>query len=61
VAIVPHSAVQWPAPAREQLQHDDRHRRRFAMRGEGGLEFLLDLPEATRLADGDGLVLEGRG
>ena len=40
------------------LVYDDRHRRRFAMRGEGGLEFLLDLPEATHLGDGDGLVLE---
>ena len=40
------------------LAYDDRHRRRFAMRGEGGLEFLLDLPEATHLGDGDGLVLE---
>ena len=40
------------------LAYDDRHCRRFAMRGEGGLEFLLDLPEATHLGDGDGLVLE---
>ena len=40
------------------LAFDDRHRRRFAMQGEGGLEFLLDLPEAAHLADGDGLVLE---
>jgi urease accessory protein len=40
------------------LAYDDRHRRRFAMRGEGGLEFLLDLPEAAHLGDGDGLVLE---
>ena len=40
------------------LAYDDRHRRRFAMRGEGGQEFLLDLSEATHLGDGDGLVLE---
>lgn len=40
------------------LDHDDRHRRRMAMRGQGGLDFLLDLAEATALHDGDGLVLE---
>lgn len=40
------------------LDHDDRHRRRLAMKGEGGLAFLLDLAEATALRDGDGLVLE---
>jgi urease accessory protein len=40
------------------LGYDDRHRRRLAMKGERGLEFLLDLPEATALRHGDGLVLE---
>jgi urease accessory protein len=40
------------------LDHDLRHRRRIALRGEGGTEFLLDLPEATVLRDGDALVLE---
>lgn len=40
------------------LPYDDRHRRRFAMKGERGLEFLLDLAEATALRHGDGLVLE---
>jgi urease accessory protein len=40
------------------LPFDDRHRRRLAMKGERGLEFLLDLPEATALRHGDGLVLE---
>lgn len=40
------------------LDFDDRHRRRLAMTGEGGLAFLLDLGRATALADGDGLVLE---
>lgn len=40
------------------LAYDDRHRRRIAMRGESGLAFLLDLPEATALRHGDGLVLE---
>jgi urease accessory protein len=40
------------------LPYDERHRRRFAMKGERGVEFLLDLPEATALRHGDGLVLE---
>ncbi|SDA26295.1 urease accessory protein [Methylobacterium sp. UNC378MF] len=40
------------------LDHGDRHRRRVAMRGAGGLGFLLDLPEPTVLEDGDALVLQ---
>lgn len=40
------------------LDHGDRHRRRMAMQGVGGLAFLLDLHEATVLDDGDALVLE---
>lgn len=40
------------------LAYDDRHRRRLAMKGARGVEFLLDLPEATTLRHGDGLVLE---
>jgi urease accessory protein len=40
------------------LDHGDRHRRRVAMRGTGGLRFLLDLPESAVLEDGDALVLE---
>ena len=36
----------------------DRQRRRFVMKGECGTEFLLDLPQATALKDGDGLVLD---
>lgn len=40
------------------LDHGDRHRRRLAMRGLGGLAFLLDLPEPTVLEDGDALRLE---
>ncbi len=43
------------------LAFDDRHRRRLAMQGERGLEFLLDLPEAAALRHGDGLALnDGR-
>jgi len=43
------------------LDFDDRHRRRRRYAGEGGFAFLLDLPEATVLRDGDGLALEGGG
>jgi urease accessory protein len=40
------------------LDFDGRYRRRVAMTGVGGLEFLLDLTEATMLRGGDGLRLE---
>ena len=40
------------------LDHEGRQRRRFALRGEGGLEFLLDLEQAAVLNDGDALKLE---
>ena len=40
------------------LDREGRHRRRFAMRSDGGLEFLLDLAEATYLAPGDMLSLD---
>jgi urease accessory protein len=40
------------------LDFDDRHRRRTAMTGTRGLEFLLDLESAVALRGGDALVLE---
>ena len=40
------------------LDHQDRHRRRMAMKADGGLEFLLDLGNAAVLEDGDALKLE---
>ena len=40
------------------LGFDDRHRRRMAMTGTRGLEFLLDLETAVALRGGDALVLE---
>lgn len=54
------TAGHWSGPAVDTvvLDHDNRHRRRLAMTGEGGLAFLLDLAEATTLRDGDGLRLE---
>jgi urease accessory protein len=40
------------------LDFDARYRRRVTMTGVGGLEFLLDLAEATMLRGGDGLRLD---
>ena len=57
-------AGSWEAAAARDcvvLDFDARHRRRIVMHGEAGLDFLLDLPEAVALADGDGLELEDGG
>jgi urease accessory protein len=40
------------------LDAGERHRRRIVLTAEGGTRFLLDLPRATALRDGDGLVLD---
>jgi urease accessory protein len=50
----------WTEPAADTvvLDFDDRHRRRMAMTGTRGLEFLLDLENAVALRGGDALVLE---
>ncbi|WP_237153391.1 urease accessory protein UreE [Oryzibacter oryziterrae] len=40
------------------LDRDDRHRRRLVMRCSGKTVFLLDLPEAKVLKDGDAVELE---
>jgi urease accessory protein len=40
------------------LDHDDRNRRRLALKGDGGLDILLDLDKATALGDGDAVKLE---
>ena len=40
------------------LDHEGRHRRRVALKGEGGLDFLLDLDKAAVLNDGDAVKLE---
>jgi urease accessory protein len=44
---------------RVSLDADDRNRRRVVLTGEEGTTFLLDLPQAAALRDGDGLVLDG--
>jgi urease accessory protein len=55
-----HGQYRWTeAPADTiVLDFDDRHRRRMAMTGTRGLEFLLDLENAVALRGGDALVLE---
>ena len=41
-----------------RLDYDHRTRRRIALKGSGGLEFLLDLGKAPVLRAGDGIKLE---
>lgn len=40
------------------LDHETRFRRRIALTGDKGTEFLLDLPEVVAISDGAGLELE---
>jgi urease accessory protein len=49
-----------PAETLETITMDytARHRRRVVMTSDAGLSFLLDLPQAMALRNGDGLVLE---
>ena len=53
-----HSWIETTAADTVVLDFDDRHRRRVAMTGTRGLEFLLDLEDAIALRGGDALVLE---
>jgi urease accessory protein len=53
-------AGQWPrerARGTVTLDYDDRHRRRLRLESDAGEAFLLDLPRAGVLEDGDGLAL----
>ncbi len=43
------------------VDFDRRHRRRIVLRTEAGRDLLIDLPQAVRLRDGDGLVLDDGG
>jgi urease accessory protein len=43
---------------RVRLTYDERNRRRLRYVAQGGTEFVLDLPRATVMHDGDGLKLE---
>jgi urease accessory protein len=54
-------AGQWDDAAaidRVVLDASERHRRRLVLTAERGTTLLLDLPHATALKDGDGLVLD---
>jgi urease accessory protein len=51
----------WPAERAADsvtLDYDARHRRRIRLVSDGGTDFLLDLPAAAVLGQGDGLRLE---
>ena len=59
-AVLP--AGTWDTAAeidRVLIDFDRRHRRRILLRTEQGREVLLDLPQAVRLRDGDGLAVDG--
>ncbi len=43
------------------IDFDRRHRRRIVLVTNGGADILVDLPQAVRLRDGDGLVLDEGG
>lgn len=63
-AIHTHAAGSWPETAAAgtvTLSWDDRFRRRVRMTDDAGTPFLLDLPRARVLNDGDGLELDGGG
>jgi urease accessory protein len=54
----------WPegeAVGTVTLPYEGRHRRRMRMDDDAGLGFLLDLPRAVLLAEGDGLALDAGG
>lgn len=59
-ACVAAPAGTWSGPAIDTvtLDHDARFRRRIALQTDGGKSLLLDLAEARRLVEGDGLVTD---
>src|SRR5712691_6766969 len=63
-AIAVHPRGQWPEDGivdAVTLVYLDRHRRRIRLVSDSGAAFLLDLPRAQHLADGDGLELDSGG
>src|ERR1043165_4247847 len=56
--VLPHHRWDHAAADTVVLGFDDRHRRRMAMTGTRGLEFVLDLENAVALRGGDALVLD---
>ena len=57
-AILPAGTWSTPPIDRVRIDFDRRHRRRIQLETEAGQALLLDLPQAARLRDGDGLLLE---
>ncbi|MBI2241050.1 MAG: urease accessory protein UreE [Magnetospirillum gryphiswaldense] len=63
-AIAHHPAGTWPGDqviGTVTLAAADRHRRRVALSDDTGNGFLLDLPRAVQMKDGDGLELADGG
>jgi urease accessory protein len=61
-AIAVHRRGAWPEEAALDtvtLAYVDRHRRRIRLVADSGEAYLLDLPRAHHIAQGDGLELEG--
>jgi len=59
-----HTRGHWPEEAAVDsvtLVFLDRHRRRIRLVADSGTPFLLDLPRAQHLAEGDGLELDNGG
>jgi urease accessory protein len=62
--IAVHRRGEWPETAALDtvtIPYLDRHRRRIRLVADSGESFLLDLPRAYHLVEGDGLELEGGG
>ena len=60
-AIAVHRREAWPEKAALDtitLAYVDRHRRRIRLAADSGEAYLLDLPRAHHLVDGDGLELD---
>ena len=63
-AITVHTRGNWPEEAAVDsvtLAFLDRHRRRIRLVADSGTPFLLDLPRAHHLAEGDGLEFDNGG
>ena len=58
-AVLPAGAWSGDPIDRVLIDWDRRHRRRILLRTESGADLLLDLPQATRLRQGDGLLVDG--
>jgi Urease accessory protein UreE len=58
ISILPKGSFSTEPSDTLHLDRDERHRRRLVMRCAGGTAFLLDLPEAKVMTEGDALELE---